>query len=224
MIELFCAAYNEEWMLPRMVDFYRFQDPSIIIHVYDNGSTDRTREIAEEKGCFVHHWDTGDEIRDDLLVHFKNTVWKGSKADKVIVCDVDEWVEIPYAAKMKNSAVSGNNWYYTCEGYNMVSGNRGTRYPLEDKVCIFNPKIQSINYSYGAHTARVDGDESPIRPRLFHMKYAMPIEMVIERYKQNAKRLSQFNKDNGLGFHYTFDEDTIRKEYAELLLTSEILR
>lgn len=226
MTELFTIAYNEEYLLPRMIDFYRERIPDIIINVYDNGSTDRTREIVLEKGCNLHYWDTGGEVRDDLLMEFKNNVWKGSKANWIIVVDVDEWVDLdgPFMDKQWNTT---RCLYWKCKGYNMVSDTMGRRFPMEDKICVFSSRMTDINYGPGAHSAipqgpNVQGPQFEGEwPKLYHMKYTMPIEMVIARYKDNAARLSAFNRQHGLGFHYTFDEETIRKEYAETLLEAE---
>lgn len=207
MIELFTTSWNEEFMLPRMVDFYRARIPDIIIHVYDNHSTDNTVQIAKEMGCHVHSWDTNGEIRDDLLLEFKNNIWKNSKADWVIVCDVDEWVDF------KPDWVPESMDWFRSEGYNMVNEQQGMRYHLQDKVCVFRPKIGEVRYSPGAHTASPQGTKANWSPVLYHMKYAFGVERVIEQYKHYVQRLSQFNKDKGYGFHYAFNEQQIREEY-----------
>lgn len=209
--ELFVTAYNEEFLLPKMIDFYRARIPDIIINVYDNRSTDRTAAIAREMGCIVHDWDTNGEIRDDLLLEWKNNVWKTSKATWIIVIDMDEWVNVwPWMLITPNT-------YYCCEGYNMVTKTRGLRYPMEDKLCVFPASMKETNYGPGAHTSNTVTEGklsySTHHPILYHMKYAFGVERVIERYKECALRLSQFNKDTGYGFHYTFDEAKIREEY-----------
>jgi glycosyltransferase involved in cell wall biosynthesis len=213
-VELFTMAYNEEWMLPKMVEFYRSRVPDIVINVYDNGSTDRTVEVAKDLGCLVHYWDTNGEIRDDKLVEFKNTVWKGSNAKFVVVCDVDEWVEI------KDWYLSGG-WIQS-EGYDMIDDQNGVRNPLYDKICVFSPEIQDINYTLGAHGAQ-PGGHNPNRGSvvLRHMKYSMPVDMLVARYKHFATRLSDWNKFTGAGFHYAFDEETIRRQYAEVTLQAK---
>lgn len=222
-VELFTTAYNEEYLLPGMINFYKERIPGIIINIYDNESTDRTAEIALDMGCRVKPWYTGGQVRDDLLLDFKNNIWKGTNAPLVIVCDVDEWVDFRINPQGSLDARHKDS-YFRSEGYNMVSEKMGVRYTMEDKVCVFPPNIKEVNYGPGAHTARPFGYESSYHPKLYHMKYTMPIDMVVERYRVNAERLSKYNKDNGLGFHYTFDEATIRKEYAEHLLTAQLVQ
>ena len=72
--------YHEElrgWILPN----------DIVFNIYDNDSTDYTVKIASALGCNILHYDTKGEIRDDLLVQFKNNIWKESDADFVIIID-----------------------------------------------------------------------------------------------------------------------------------------
>ncbi len=219
MIELFVPTFNEEWMLPKMVDFYRKRIKNLVINVYDNGSTDNTVEVAKQLGCIVHYRDTGGQIDDSALANWKSTVWRDSKALWVIVCDTDEWVNV-HESWLEVQLVRGYDLIPT-EGYNMIDEKNGVPNPMHCKTCVFRPTIQ-LTYGIGAHTANASlCNPYPNRVHLYHMKYVMPIEMVIERYKNNALRLSEVNKRHGWGFHYTFDEETIRREYAETLLQAK---
>lgn len=211
IVELYCIVRNEQEILPLMVEFYRKRIPGIKFNIFDNFSSDNTKKISLELGCVVQDFDTDGEIRDDLLLEFKNNIWKQSKADLVIVIDCDEWVD--FDISMYQEGV-----WYRSTGYNMVSGSMGAYYPMQDKVCVFDPKINEVNYAPGAHLARPGGYMHPYSPNLYHMKYAWGSDKVITRYKECAPRLSKFNKETGYGYHYTFDENTIKREYLDFKL------
>jgi glycosyltransferase involved in cell wall biosynthesis len=61
-ISLIIPAYNEEALLPRLLDTidiardrYRYGENAIEVIVGDNASTDRTAAIGEDRGCTVAH-------------------------------------------------------------------------------------------------------------------------------------------------------------------------
>lgn len=63
--ELFTQAFNEEYLLPYMVDFYKSKiGDNIIFNLFDNGSTDKTVEIAKNLGFKIHKVVTNGELRD----------------------------------------------------------------------------------------------------------------------------------------------------------------
>lgn len=219
MIELFTMVHNEAYLLSRMINFYRSSNPDIIINIYDNQSTDNTKEIGIKLNCNVFDINTEGLVDDKALLQFKNNIWKKSTADLVIIVDADEWVDM---SEMRHIIRYGNPVWYRCTGYNMINTTHGVRYPLEDKVCVFSPKIKEINYSPGAHLASPqEGHQSGHSPILYHMKYTMPIDMVIAKYKDNGKRLSDYNKEHGLGSHYLYSEDTIRMEYNNFVKSAK---
>ena len=119
--ELFCPVYNEEYLLPYTVDFYRSKvgEDNIIFNFYDNGSTDNTVKVAKSLGCNVGEYETNGEIRDDLLMRFKNSIWKKSLADFVIVVDCDEWVDIN-PELLVGKTIQGS------VGYNMIGDGTET--------------------------------------------------------------------------------------------------
>jgi hypothetical protein len=52
-IAVLIPCYNEEVAIPRVVGAFRAALPDATIHVYDNNSRDRTREVAEAAGAVV---------------------------------------------------------------------------------------------------------------------------------------------------------------------------
>lgn len=80
-----------------------------MITIYDNESTDRSREIAEEWGCRIVSWNSGNIQNEYIQQNLKNDVWKSespfveveidprpewSGPGWKIIVDMDEWLEI----------------------------------------------------------------------------------------------------------------------------------
>lgn len=214
-VELFTMVYNEQELLPGLVQHYRNIDPDIAINIYDNGSTDNTIEIATELGCVVEKIDSSDKLQEEVLTNFKNNVWKQSKADWIVICDADEWVDMdPF---FLNNSVA----FYICEGYDMIGGvdsEYGIRNPLYDKVCFWNRQlVDETNYAHGAHQCFPvkRGVKGNYRPKLYHMRY-LSKEYVISRYNLLAKRMSEHNKKHGFGKQYLATEQEI-SEFMDYL-------
>lgn len=225
--ELFTQAINEEYLLPYMHQFYtKITNGDIIFNLYDNNSTDNTVKVAKELGFNIFKAKTNGELRDDLLLDFKNNVWKNSTADFVIVCDVDEWVNIP-------SDIS-NFTIIKSEGWNMVGDgiqtpeeiNRGVPSFYYDKTCVFSPKhIKEINYTIGGHTCNPIGNliYYPTNPKLYHMKFISE-EFLLKKYALIKNSLSEINKMYGWSRHYLVSEQEIISEYRDILKNSQIIR
>jgi len=217
-IKIFTIAYNEEIMLPYFIKWYRERFPNCSIVVYDNYSTDNTRQIALDNNCEVIQYDTGDKLSDSTYLQIKNNCWKDAITDWVLVCDVDEMLDIN--EKQLNVEQKLGNTIISSKGYNMyniVDTNKvedmfyGVRAKQYDKYYLFNKnKIQDINYSAGCHIANPVGEVelSNNKYNLLHFSY-LSAEYIIKRYKQNASRLSDENKKNNWGIHYNESEQTI---------------
>jgi glycosyltransferase involved in cell wall biosynthesis len=108
-INIFILCYNEELILPHTLRHYRTHLPHAYITIYDNESTDRSREIAEEWGCRVVSWSSGNQQNEYIQQNIKNDAWKSEspyvevKIDPrpecsgrgwKIMVDMDEWVTI----------------------------------------------------------------------------------------------------------------------------------
>jgi glycosyltransferase involved in cell wall biosynthesis len=224
--ELFTQAYNEEYLLPYMVDFYKSKvGNNITFNLFDNGSTDKTVEVAKNLGFKIHKVITNGELRDDLLLSFKNNCWKQSDADYVIVCDVDEWIDIP--SDLSNITI------IKAEGWNMVGDGsqtpdlitNGVKSFYYDKTCVFSPKdIQEINYTIGGHTCHPIGNLKYSKiVKLYHMKF-LSEDFLIKKYRLIKASLSQINLMNGWSRHYLVSDNEVSKEYYELLNTSIKIR
>ena len=54
MIEIFTICYNEEIILQKFINHYRTRFPNCEITIYDNMSTDNSRQIANATGYNIH--------------------------------------------------------------------------------------------------------------------------------------------------------------------------
>ena len=154
-VEIYSIMKNEERILPLYLEHYKTAFPGCVINVYDNGSTDKSVELCREAGCNIHKFPKYEEI---LLQEFKNTVWKSSKADWIIVCDADELLQVNEADLDQLGDVDVI-WF---KGYNMLdvefnsdprSFHTGSECPIYDKQAMFRRSVKNMNYSIGAHLA-----------------------------------------------------------------------
>lgn len=221
MLTIYTIAYNEKIMLPKFIEWYRDMFPDCKIVVYDNYSTDNTEKIAIDNNCEVIKYDSNGEIRDDLYLEIKNNCWKNAETDWVLVCDVDELVNInEEQLKQETSSI------ISFEGWNLITMsddpdiidlnlNTGSRAPQYDKYYLFNKsKIKEINYSAGCHSANPQGEVrlSKTKYLMFHFK-SIGLNYMINRHTEFATRMSQQNLKKGWGAHYLDSADTIRNNW-----------
>ena len=219
MITIYTICFNEELILPFFVKWYRKKFPNCRIIIYDNYSTDSTEKIALQNNCQVIKYDSNNQIRDDLYLNIKNNCWKDAETDWVLVCDVDELLDIN-----QTQLIGENCSIILSKGYNMIniednldleSINYGIRAKQYDKYYLFNRlKIKEINYEAGCHSSNPVGEVifSKNIYNLYH--YNMLSEQyLINRYKRNFERLSKENKKNGWGIHYKESEQTIKDKF-----------
>ncbi len=224
MITIYTLCYNEDFMLPHFIKHYRSSFPGCHIVVYDNMSTDNTKQIALDAGCEVRGYDTGGKLDDMVYLQIKNNCWKDAATDWVMVVDCDEFCQIN-AINLKNEIRRGTS-LIRFTGYNMVNMQdnmnieaitHAVRAKSYDKPAMFNKaQITAINYSPGAHNAAPHGyaQDNQAIYELHHYKYLNP-DYMVRRHAAFAKRLSAVNLKHGYGGHYQFTEAHIRAEFEE---------
>ena len=223
MITVYTITYNEEVLLPFMINHYRQRFPSCRVVVHDNMSTDNTTKIAQANNCEVISFGTNNKFKISRPMKIKNHCWKNASTDWVLVCDLDELLDIN-AKELKMEEGVGTSIIKT-KGYNMVTLNdnldiagmkHGERDEGEDKSCLFNKKfIDEINYSPGAHTCHPIGTivHSKKTYKLFHYCY-INYNLSVKKYKIYQKRLSQESIENRRD-HYTFTPKEVRALYTQ---------
>ncbi len=211
-LEVFAICYNEELMLPYFIKHY--QDMGAKITIYDNFSTDRSKEIIEAAGCTYLTYDSEGQIRDDLYLKIKNNCWKKSKAAWVVVCDIDELIEVTFDLS-RYSIINTH-------GFDMIGlpdkDNRlGVYNKMYSKHIMFRPNfISEMNYKPGCHGCSPIGNISGSREiaNLMHYKYISE-EYVLNRHLLYQSRLSDINKQHGWGIEY----QKVEKEKIDAIFT-----
>ncbi len=225
LVTIYVVTYNEEAMIEFFINHYRKNFPDCTINVYDNFSTDRTREIAESMGCVVHTFET-DGFDDSANVALKKEKWKTATTDWVIVCDCDELIEINQNDLLLESELGYEIILF--EGYTLMNNKTkevdlnnlkyGFRDYSYDKYYLFNRnKIIDIGYNYGCHRSN---NNAPVaisgNPKIgsskvykaYHYKY-LSLDYCIERRRMFAKRVSNFNKQRGFTLEYQKTEEEL---------------
>lgn len=227
-IDLYCICYNEVKILPFVVDYWKH----FVRHayVYDNGSDDGTIDFLKQFDWItVRHFDS-DGIQEEDYLKVKNHAWKGSDADFVIVCDVDE---CPFSNRWDVilDFMNRNEIYYLKPSYINVYSYKFPEYTegklmhelINDctidtwsKTILFNPKyVKEMNYRPGCHVCFPAPGGNVLREDqcfIIHCKHLSP-EYETERHNMYEKRLSLFNKIHGYAYHY--QNCTIEKTKAQ---------
>ncbi len=225
MISVFTVAYNEELQIKFLIDHYRSRFPNCDITVFDNMSEDKTTEIAKNNNCNIRLYDTNNQINDRKYLDIKNNCWKAAKTDWVLICDVDELLDITQE-QLEVEEKNGTT-IITSEGYNMINMkdnldianiNHGVRHSFSDKSYLFNKKyIEEINYEPGCHKSNPVGTivQSKFAFPAYHFNF-INMETTIKKYESYAKRLSAENLKHGWGIHYLNSEEKVKSEFLEL--------
>jgi glycosyltransferase involved in cell wall biosynthesis len=234
MITIYTITYNEEVILPYFIKWYRDRFPKCKIVVYDNESTDGTKNICLSTPNLTYiPYHTGNKLSDSTYLKIKNNAWKHAETDWVIVCDVDEFLK--FDEKMLKLVELNKETMFKSKGYNMcnVDGlediteiKHGVRAIQYDKTILFNRKhLTEINYSAGCHHCEPQGDAklSILKPHLYHMKF-IDVNLLVNKYKSYASRLSDENKEMRWGYHYEQEEWLIREEFNNTLNLAEKIR
>ena len=231
IIHYYAVCWNEEKILPFMLDYYdQFVDQ---FYIYDNYSTDNTRKVLSERSKVeVIEFGTNNSFHDLMHIEIKNNCWKKSrgKADYVIVCDVDEFLYHPQLNNFLLQSFNEKISFFTPSGYNMYStffpeyqSNKlindsvksGTFDIDFSKSIIFDPhRIVEINYTAGAHFCYPWGILNTNKDdclKLLHYKN-LGVEYVLNRCNLYRKRLSKSNIENEFGIEYLKEDETIATE------------
>jgi|SRR3990167_10515618 len=223
MITIYTLTYNEQLLIQFTINHYRERFGNCHIVVYDNMSTDETVKIARANNCEVILFDTDNQYSEGRQIQIRNSCWKKAKTDWVLVCDIDELLDIN-ESELKAENVVGTTIVKT-EVYDMInmkdnkdiSGMKyGVKSDLPGKFCLFNRKyIREMNYGPGSHSCKPIGTViySNKTYKLYHFN-SINENLTIEKFKLRAARMSEENKKNGWGFHYYMTPKQIREEYA----------
>lgn len=244
MIEAHIVAWNEAETIHLTIKHYQSFCAHIVL--WDNHSTDNTREIAKAMGCTVKTFGKPGELSDRAYIDLKNQAWKKNhpgvdRRDFVIVCDADEiLVAHKKTAPTINCALEyGKKQCYAIfktQGWNVFSYDMPKERWLEitnghpeenySKTVIFDPKqITDINFHIGCHVSKPKGNvlfsSEPLY--LFHYRNVGGPQRLIERHKLYRPRMSEENLQRRWGEHYLWDDQIRVKEWEEKFQKSKPL-
>jgi glycosyltransferase involved in cell wall biosynthesis len=236
-IEAYILTWNESDIIGLVIKHYQKFCEKVII--MDNHSSDNTCQIAESMGCEVRKF--GTQFFDDAEnMNCKNTCWKGSDADWVIVCDADEVLWNPfrfssYEKVLKHFELKGETiiktygWQIMSDSmpkFDLLEITNGHHFSNYSKSIIFSPKhLQEINYNPGAHRCNPVGNVVWSDETLYvlHYKHIGGVGRTINRYREYRKRLSRNNIKNGWGIHYNRTMPSLKEEWNQRMSISKPL-
>lgn len=224
-------AFNESETIHLTIKHY--QQFCNKITIYDNFSDDNTREICESMGCEIKLFGIKGVLDDKEYLKVKNNCWKNSNADWVIVCDADEILYFNLSTFYPNRFEDDSATIFKTQGFNIFSNdlpkeswteiNTGIPDDKYSKLICFNPKaIKEINYVYGCHEAKPEGDvrySEEVLP-LLHYKHVGGAQRIADRHALYNSRLSDWNKRWKCGFQYSEPREQTIKYFNECLAKS----
>lgn len=219
-VDILIVTCNEEVILPQLFEFYRARLKNCHFHVFDNGSSDATVAIAAKASAYVHFFDTGGFLRDDVHCEIKNHRWKHLNSDWVIAIDADEFLDVndEFLSATRATLVIPRGYQMVGDSLNIGEVVLGVPDELYSKPCCFRPQyIREIAFRPGAHKAKPRGQvvTSQNEVSLYHFKW-ISLEYVLKRSQFTRARLSELNKSKNWGNNYLKSDDQIRSEYADL--------
>lgn len=229
-IAIFLVCYNEELLLPLTLKHYKTRFPSAEIYLLDNCSTDNSCKIAEDHGCKIVTYESGDRHDESVLMNLRSHKYEEFVKDSwVIMCDMDEWLDM--TEEQLQEEESKGVTVITTQGVNMVGESKTTDLSDIDlnaitkgfyddnfskRVCFKYPEVH-IDYWYGAHICfpfgRVQYSERTYYLR--HYNY-LGAEYLADKHKRRYLRNIQ-NIPTGINGHYLKEKDESYRVYEECL-------
>ena len=230
-IDVYTVCWNEMAIIPFCIDYWkRFARH---VYVFDNGSTDGSVEYLKQYDWITVQPFGNKDCKQNLEnSRIKNEKWKGSDADYVVCCDIDELI---IGNNIKEKFEECKKTGYTIIEFDWLSLVSEVKPEYEDgkylheispkvldhgnccKTMVFSPKdIKSIGYSVGAHKCTPKGNvKKTFLKEIYclHINNSLSFEYKLQRYKLQSQRLSKEDKKKKWGIHYSQSEKMLRDEY-----------
>ena len=220
-VEIFAVIRDEEKFLEFFYNFYKRRLTNVSFSLLDMGSVDQTLEIAKRLGINVDS-QFEEHFSDSTNMQYKNECWKNSKADYVIIQDLDELLDIDddFLMTHRFSAIQAEAWDMIGEGQPLPDITKAVRLAPYDKIMMFKVSdFQEINFKPGAHRCAPKYKVSKpifLRRPMYHYN-RLSVDYTLDKYARRRQRLSQENLEKKWGFQYLFSEEDIRNEHQKLL-------
>ena len=182
-IAVLIPCYNEEKTIGKVIDDFKTALPEAVVYVYDNNSTDKTSDVAEEHGAVVRK-----EYRQGKGNVVK-TMFRDIDAECYIMIDGDDTYPADKAKDMCSAVME--------EGVDMVIGDRlsatyfiendrrfhnfGNRFVRSLINNIFNSDVKDIMTGYRAFS-RMFVKNIPILANGFEIETEMTIHALDKNY------------------------------------------
>lgn len=237
LVRIFIVCYNEQVMLPLVVNHYKrvFNNPQI--YIIDNQSTDNSVNIGKELGCEIITLDTGNKYEEYTLCQYRNTVWRNYLGGWIIVCDMDEFLLVTQRdleeeeklgtsiLKVKGIQMVANSKYENLSDLDIYSVSKGYEDSRYDKNLVFyRNNIFEIGFSWGNHYINPTGKIvfSEREYRLYHFS-KLGVDWLFSRNQIKFNR-SKHDLDRYPDFFsnvYGVDKSVVENEIQEDLNKSK---
>jgi glycosyltransferase involved in cell wall biosynthesis len=221
-ITIFLMCYNEELLLPYTLKHYQDRFPSAKFVLVDNYSKDSSCEIAKENGVEIRQFDSGDKQCEEYMLYIRNTIWNDVKEGWVLMCDMDEWLEMTESQLMEEEergstiittngfSIIGNSKMSDLSDFDLFKYDKGIWDTNYSKRVLFKVPNVKINYWWGCHKCFPEGNikYSDIGYTLKHMNY-LGVEYLVEKHSRRYFR-NEVMRSKGMNGHYTLEIDKIK--------------
>lgn len=220
-IEIYTLCHQESKIIPYFMRHYNQYGQ---VFMFEGHSTDGSKELAESLGAIIIPLNTDNQIKDSVFANVKNNCWKDSKADWVIICDMDEFIYHPnfveYLGTIPETIVIPREFEMMADVYPTTEGQiyEEVKYgfEIESKMFIFKPtELKEISYGMGCHTAQPEGNVHINKTSeiiCMHMRH-LSLDYIIKRNSYLAGRVSEENKRLGLGWHVFMPAKTVEEYF-----------
>ncbi len=213
MITVISICKNEAYLAPFFLRHYERIADRIII--YDNASTDETREILRaHPKVSLRQFET-DGMDDGVHLNIKNGTYKTLPGEWFINVDFDEFIWHPDLSKYLDQCLLDGTTLPCVDGWNMIGDETPTDGLLTEKI-VFGVKERQysksavvhrdvdVRYAPGCHICNPIGRVKSARDaqiKLLHYNWISK-EYGLARRKQRATEQSKRNKDLNRNYHY----------------------
>lgn len=234
-IDVYVLCKNEIKLAPFFIDYWNALADEVNVYVYDGLSNDGTRELFSQHDN-IHVIDfEPDALDDNQHVILKDSCWKNSDADFVMVADFDETIfsydvqtlhqELQYMKDNRYTILAPLSFnmipdefpkYEQGKFMHEIAQYGFNDYIWEAKPILFDPKkIKEIHYVHGGHCARPIGNVKwYVSDKLFliHAKF-LGFDFYTERIRNRV--VSEWNLKHGIDGETEKTLERMQKEFNE---------